>query len=43
MILLPTTSTRSSILTRKRVSEILELLKSFKNEYLDKGQVPKVD
>ena len=27
----------------KRVSEILELLKSFKNEYLDKGQIPKVE
>ena len=27
----------------KRVSEVLELLKSYKNEYLDKGQIPKVD
>lgn len=27
----------------KRVSEVLELLKSFKNEYLDKGQLPKVE
>ena len=27
----------------KRVSEILELLKSFKNEYLDKGQLPRVE
>ena len=27
----------------KRVSEVLELLKSFKNEYLDKGQIPRVE
>lgn len=27
----------------KRVSEVLELLKLFKNEYLDKGQIPKVE
>ena len=27
----------------KRVSEVLELLKSYKNEYLDKGQIPKVE
>jgi UDP-2-acetamido-2,6-beta-L-arabino-hexul-4-ose reductase len=27
----------------KRVSEVLELLKSFKNEYVDKGQIPKVE
>ena len=29
--------------SRKRVSEVLELLKSFKKEYLDKGQMPKVE
>ena len=27
----------------KRVSEVLELLKSFKNEYLDKGQIPRLE
>lgn len=27
----------------KRVSEVFELLKSFKNEYLDKGQIPRVE
>jgi UDP-2-acetamido-2,6-beta-L-arabino-hexul-4-ose reductase len=27
----------------KRVSEVLELLKSFKNEYLDNGQIPRVE
>ena len=27
----------------KRVSEVLELLKSFKIEYLDKGQIPRVE
>ena len=34
--LVPHTSSR-------RVSEILELLKGFKTQYIDKGQVPKVD
>ena len=28
---------------KKRVSEVLELLKSFKNEYLDKGQIPRLE
>jgi UDP-2-acetamido-2,6-beta-L-arabino-hexul-4-ose reductase len=27
----------------KRVSEVLELLETFKNEYLDKGQIPRVE
>ena len=29
--------------TTKRVSEVLELLKSFKNEYLDKGLIPRLE